>query len=135
MSLTIEQALMSQGAGYQYAVFQTKLISIFFLLVSLNSFFTKLSTNIPHLAPKSPEGLPRREDSSIICFKLNQNGQNATEDALLASFHIINIVELSARGGIHKTEMTRRIRSRTVVGNGNMHHVSIWNLRFTFNNK
>jgi hypothetical protein len=58
-------------------------------------------------------------------------GQNAIEDALLASFHIINIAELSARRGIYKNGMTSSLRPSTVVGNPKMmHQGSSWNFRF-----
>jgi len=42
-------------------------------------------------------------------------GQNAIEDAILASFHIINIVKLSSRRGIYKNGMTTGLCSSTVV--------------------
>ena len=42
-------------------------------------------------------------------------GQNAIEDAILASFHIINIVKLSSRRGIYKNGMTTGLSSSTVV--------------------
>jgi hypothetical protein len=42
-------------------------------------------------------------------------GQNAIEDAILESFHIINIVKLSSRRGIYKNGMTTGLCSSTVV--------------------
>lgn len=85
MSLTNEKTLMSQGTGYQYAIFQGKLISFFLRVVSLN-FLYEVSTSTLHLAPKSPEGLPRREASAITCFKLNQNGAECNRRCDLGQF-------------------------------------------------
>jgi hypothetical protein len=85
MSLTIEKAFMSQDTGYQYAIFQTKLISFFLPVVSLN-FLYEVSSNTLHLAPKSPEGLPRRDASAITCFKLNQNGAECNRRCDLGQF-------------------------------------------------
>jgi hypothetical protein len=42
-------------------------------------------------------------------------GQHAIEDAILARFHIINIVKLSSRRGIYKNGMTTGLCSSTVV--------------------
>lgn len=39
-------------------------------------------------------------------------GQNAIEDAVSASFHIINIAGLSSRRGIYKNEMTSGLSSQ-----------------------
>jgi hypothetical protein len=46
-SLTIEEGLKSQGIGYQYAIFQTKLISFFLLVVSFESFSLMLLQKLP----------------------------------------------------------------------------------------
>jgi hypothetical protein len=111
MSLTIEQAFfISQGIGYQYAIFQRKLISFFFLLVSLNFFFFLVWNLVQTDRTWRPNRLRDFPREKILLSRVSdwiKMGQNPIEDALLASFHIINIVELSARRGIYKNGMTR----------------------------
>jgi len=108
MSLTAENSLMSLDIGYQYAIFQRKLISFFFLVVSLNFFSLLLLQKLVQVdctwRPNRLRDFPREKILLSRVSNWIKMGHNATEDALSASFHIINVTELSSRRGIYKME-------------------------------
>ena len=70
----------------------------------------KLEKGRSHLAPKSLEGHAPEEPRLSRVSNWIKMGRNGIEDALAASFHIINISLLSSRRGIYKIGMTTPVQ-------------------------
>ena len=86
-----------------------------FFLWSVWIFFTKLVQAHCTWRPNRLRDFPGEKLLLSRVSNWIKMGQNAIEDAILASFHIINIVKLSSRRGIYKNGMTTGLCSSTVV--------------------
>jgi len=91
-----------------------------FFLWSVWIFFTKLVQAHCTWRPNRLRDFPGEKLLLSRVSNWIKMGQNAIEDAILASFHIINIVKLSSRRGIYKNGMTTGLCSSTVVDSSSM---------------